>query len=155
MKTYICAVCGKEFEAVKNAKYCPLCREKKYRENDRISQKDKRAKKKEIKRNEIKQSQMDRERRFAEQEAERMRKLQADADAGDLLARLRIALTEKDHLHSVSYWKAVQDYELDQLSSKYDYAVNGLSVHDPDFPQKVTASLDREKMIVSHLFRNT
>ena len=168
-----CAVCGREFEAQNgNSKYCSEeCRieGKRAARQEWVVRTDYNAKKRhamELYRAKIteeeyqKQKKAEKNRRAAlkrKHTIERNRKeeeLQAKAASGDLLACLSIALNEKDHLYSVSYWQALQNYQLDQLSLKDDYVVNGISVRDPDFPKKVVYSLESEKKIVSSLVRN-
>lgn len=154
-----CLRCKSQFESRKStAKYCPSCRviinrersiertrqiREEYYNTERVLQ---------IQRAET--AQAEHNRKLDALKVERMKKLQAAADGGDLIAALTVALNEPDHLHNVSYWKALQDYELDGLSPGNDYTVNNVSVYDPDFPQKIIASLESAIQIASHYIRN-
>jgi len=141
----VCEICDNEFETVyTNKKYCSEeCSREAIREADRL----RKLKKREVIRKKQTAEEMERRRlKMAEIEKrteEIARESKADLEkrlkAGDPFARMRIAKP-----NSKEYWEAYKQYEIEYAASwnkESTRTVNGVSVHDPYFSQKVVQAI--------------
>lgn len=150
-----CPVCDTEFESDKlSKKYCSEeCRLAKVREKDRLRKRKEREEERAIREKEKQRIQQAKNeaREQAEQKNREAREqdLKARVKAGDPLARMQVA-----NPFSVEYWEAYKDYEIEN-SLKYDAKpiryVNGISVHDDDFTEKVMLMIEQQGIIYSDL----
>lgn len=156
-----CPVCNTEFYSEKlSQKYCSKeCRLESVRERDRIRKRKERAKERE-EREQRKQQflQAKREAREAEErerEAERERELfelKTKANEGDPHARMKLAKP-----FSAEYWAAFRDAEIQQsklYEKRFVRYVNGISVYDDDFVEKVMIVIRQQGAIYSELVRD-
>ena len=154
MNEYTCIRCGNKFESKKNAKYCKTCRALAYRENKTQYMRDYRKTIYDVEteaRHEQRQKEIeDRQKENAKIMAKEQAKLLKKAAAGDPYARMELARRSKDDLE---YWKAYRDacIEYDKQMSKRlgEQVVNGISVYDPDFPERVIENIKLQKKIIS------
>ena len=153
-------MCNAEFYSEKlSQKYCSKeCRLESVRERDRIRKRKERAKEREEREQRKEQflqaKKEAREKEEREREAERERELfelKTKANEGDPKARMTLAKP-----FSVEYWEAYKDYEIEN-SLKYDNKpiryVNGISVYDDNFTEKVMFTIEEEGRILSELVR--
>lgn len=152
-----CLICGNEFRAYKrNQKYCSdECR----LEKDRLRKRKEREKERSIRIAEKQRIQQ--EKQLAKEEAERMQQeeeerklfeLKRRANEGDPKARMKLAPR-----FSAEYWEAYRDYQIEENSqfenSKFVRYVNGISVFDDDFAEKVMFTIEERGHIMSELMR--
>lgn len=148
-----CPVCDKEFE-YSNRKYCSdECSAESIREKDKIRKRKKREAdqqarlEKAIKRIEERQANSNE----LEERERRQRDLKARGDKGNYLAKMTLAKP-----FSYEYWNAYRDYEIEnskQFESTFIRYVNGISVYDDDFAEKVMFTIDEQEVIRSELIR--
>lgn len=99
----------------------------------------------------------ERKRKFAKLQAKEQVKLEAKAAAGDPLARMKVIQTKLGYgaaWYSVEYWQAFADYEYQQDAERDgrrlgERVVNGVSVYEDHFAERVVETLQHENRIVS------
>lgn len=75
-----------------------------------------------------------------QQQKLQQKELERKAAEGDTLARMRVAKK-----FSIDYWRAFQDYELEyaeRWSKKSNRTVNNISIHEPDFAERVVLTIE-------------
>lgn len=80
---------------------------------------------------------------------ERKEKLKEEARKGDLKAKLRLAKP-----FSYEYWEAyqaIETHEKDEETARFKRYVNGISVYDDDFIEKVLFTIEEKGVIFSEL----
>lgn len=153
-----CKICGSEFEAnAPNQKYCSAeCRKERIREYDRQRKRKARKEAKKEKLIVLEQKRKEFEARELEykKKVERERQLlEEKAKQGDPSAIMQIA-----NNCSPEYWKAYQEYhirESKQFKGKFVRYVNGISVFDDDFVDKVLITIEQYGRIFSELKDDT
>lgn len=156
-----CLICDSEFIADKiSQKYCSeKCRLVRNREADRLRKREIRAEERTIRDKENERIQQAKKDAKEKAELERHKakeqehqKITVKAEQGDPLARMRLAKP-----FSVEYWEAYKDYEMES-SLKYETKpiryVNGISVYDDDFAEKVMFMIEEQGFILSELVRS-
>ena len=155
-----CPVCNNEFKRDKlSQKYCSEeCRLARVREYDRIRKQKEREEARAIRDKENERIQQDKIAAREQAELERLeakeqehQELIAKANEGDPHARMTLAKR-----FSAEYWEAYKDYEIEN-SLKYDNKpiryVNGISVYDDNFTEKVMFTIEENGRISSELVR--
>lgn len=151
-----CKICGSEFEAnAPNQKYCSVeCRKERIREYDRQRKRKERkeAKKEKLialeqKRKEFKAKELE-----YEKKVERERQLLKEkAKQGDPMAIMKLSSN-----NSQEYWEAYQKYHIQECEqSNSNRFVNGISVFDDDFVDKVLITIEQHGRIFSELKSDT
>ena len=156
-----CPVCGKEFEAKGNIKFCSdACKikgkaaarkawEQKtgYKDSERFKRREQRQQKRTAENEKIRKESAERiarqEKEAKAAEEEEKKELLSLAAAGDPIARMEIALETGGKL-SADYWSAFKEYEIAQAESsglKKITVVNGIAVTDPEFTEKILDAL--------------
>lgn len=169
IKRLNCSICHVEFTTTsRNAKYCSEeCRQEgtyqqrkewesktNYKEKQREAMQQYRKEKTEIKnvinieeRNrKDKERKKETEKRINERQAELMDRVKA----GDPLARMTVAKPQ-----SIEYWEAYQDYAINYAESSGEDSrriVNGISVHEPDFAEKVILTIEELGHVKTELY---
>jgi|SRR5690625_1182011 len=156
-----CPICGSEYHAsMRSQVYCSEeCRFVRNRESDRLRKQKKRKKDRVIRQKEkqriqqVEEKEREELKRKRQEEKERkLFELRAKANDGDPLARMTLAKK-----FSVEYWEAYSDYEIEN-SLNYDNKpiryVNGISVHEMDFAEKVMFTIEERGHILSELVRS-
>ncbi|MFL2072007.1 hypothetical protein ACEN32_06850 [Marinilactibacillus psychrotolerans] len=167
IRTLKCTVCSNHFETEKpNNKYCSdECRkqgrrnkrkkweqETNYAEKQRTEKALKRQRDKEVQTAEklerIRLKKAEAERKNAERKEISRKELIEKIKQGDPLARMKLAKP-----NSKEYWEAYQQYELEQVRSqpKQTVLVNGISIYEDNFSEKVIDSIAVTGKILSRL----
>lgn len=153
-----CPICGSEYHTKKRSQvYCSEeCRFVRNREYDRLRKQKKRKKDRVIREQEKERIQKDKqlekeeaERKHQEAIEQKLVELKAKAANGDPLARMTLAKK-----FSAEYWEAYSDYEIEsnaEFENKVIRYVNGISVHDVDFVEKVMFTIEERGHILSEL----
>lgn len=150
-----CKICGSEFETSNpNQKYCSEeCRKERIREYDR--QRKRQARREAQKEKLVILEQKHKERKARELEYEKKveqerRLLKERAKQGDPMAIMELSSN-----NSRKYWEAYQKYQIQECkqlnSNRY---VNGISVFDDDFVEKVLITIEQYGRILSELKSN-
>lgn len=151
-----CPVCNNEFKRDKlSQKYCSEeCRQERVREYDRQRKQKERAEERVIRdkeRKRVLQAKKEaREKAELENNKARQAELMARVKAGDPLARMHIAKPQ-----SIKYWEAYQEYEIEYAESggkDSKRIVNGISVHEPDFAEKVILTIEELGHVKTELY---
>ena len=151
-----CKICGSEFEAnVPNQKYCSVeCRKERIREYDRQR---KRKERKEAKKEKLIVLEQKRK-EFEAKELEYKRKIERErqlleekAKQGDPMAIMKLSSNT-----SREYWEAYQKYHIQEYEqTNFIRYVNGISVFDDDFVDKVLITIEQHGRIFSELKSDT
>ena len=149
-----CEICNTEFETVNpNQKYCSKdCRKERIRRYDRDRKRKARQEARKIKNAELERKRKEKEleeRKYQKELEQKQERLVAKAKRGDPWARMQLAKP-----FSVEYWEAYKEYairENRQLKTKYTRYVNGISIYDDDFVEKVVISIEQSNRIYSYL----
>lgn len=153
-----CPVCDTEFERNKlSQKYCSEdCRLAMVRKRDRERKRKERAEEKAIRDKEKQRIQQAKEEARKKAELERVKakeqeqqKLKTRAKLGDPKARMELA-----DRFSAEYWAAFRDAEIQQsklYEKRFVRYVNGISVYDDDFVEKVMILIREQGVIYTEL----
>ena len=161
-------MCGDSFETMApNAKYCSNeCRKKgaivkriewiertDHNERQRIEKAQQRKKERERKRQQALERKRKRDeemnRKHKKKAIRKHQQLTSRAKAGDPMARMSLAKP-----FSVEYWEAYRDYEIQnnlKFKKRFIRHVNGISVFDDNFVDKVMILIEEQGKIVSEL----
>lgn len=140
-----CEMCKKEFETINpNKKYCSdECRKVRIREADKLKKREARKEVRDIKNTEKKEKNQvnmeKREQEYALRKVQRDEELKKRVEAGDPLARMDVAET-----NGIEYWEAYKQYTIEYAESwgrTSTSTINDISVHEPDFAEKVVQSI--------------
>lgn len=149
-----CEICNTEFETVNpNQKYCSKdCRKERIRRYDRDRKRKARQEARKIKNAELERKRKEKEleeRKYQKELEQKQERLVAKAKRGDPWARMQLAKP-----FSYDYWEAYKDYEINN-SLQYENTpiryVNGISVHDDYFADKVIITIEEQGRIFSEL----
>jgi len=154
-----CVICDKSFTTKsRNAKYCSKeCREKglykqrkkwekennykeKQRKYMRNYRKSKKYKNNHSEKNEFKQKRRKIKEENEKRAKEKETKLLKEIKEGDPLARM-----QKERPQSIEYWEAYKDYHIEYneiWNLERQNLVNGVSIYEPDFADKVLLTID-------------
>lgn len=152
----VCEICGSEFEAnVPNQKYCSVeCRKERIREYDRQRKRKERKEAKKEKLIVLEQKRKEFEARELEYEkkVERERRLlEEKAKQGDPMAIMQLSSNT-----TPEYWEAYQKYHIREYEqTNFIRYVNGISVFDDDFVDKVLITIEQHGRIFSELKSDT
>lgn len=147
-----CEICNTEFETVNpNQKYCSVeCRKERIREYDRQRKRQARreAQKEKLVILEQKQKELKARELEYEKKVERERQLLKErAKQGDPMAIMKLSSN-----NSRKYWEAYQKYHIQECKqSNRNRYVNGISVFDDDFVDKVLITIEQSNRIYSEL----
>ena len=151
-----CEICGSEFEAnAPNQKYCSVeCRKEWIREYDRQRKRKarKEAKKEKLIVLEQKRKEFEAKELEYEKKVERERQLLKEkAEQGDPMAIMKLSSN-----NSQEYWEAYQKYHIQECKrSNSNRFVNGISVFDDEFVDKVLITIEQHGRIFSELKSDT
>lgn len=149
-----CEICNTEFETVNpNQKYCSKdCRKERIRRYDRDRKRKARQEARKIKNAELERKRKEKEleeRKYQKELEQKQERLVAKAKRGDPWARMQLAKP-----FSYDYWEAYKDYEINnslQYENNPIRYVNGISVHDDYFADKVIITIEEQGRIFSEL----
>lgn len=149
-----CEICNTEFETVNpNQKYCSKdCRKERIRRYDRDRKRKARQEARKIKNAELERKRKEKEleeRKYQKELEQKQERLVAKAKRGDPWARMQLAKP-----FSYDYWEAYKDYEINnslQYKNNPIRYVNGISVHDDYFADKVIITIEEQGRIFSEL----
>lgn len=149
-----CEICNTEFETVNpNQKYCSKdCRKERIRRYDRDRKRKARQEARKIKNAELEHKRKEKEleeRKYQKELEQKQERLVAKAKRGDPWARMQLAKP-----FSAEYWEAYKEYairENRQLKTNYTRYVNGISIFDDEFTEKVMIMVEELGVIHSEL----